>query len=319
MISIQSTTHLLLGTWFLFAHPAEARGLSSYAFFSHDSDDDTLLLKSFMPVQQGGLGCFTGYYPIAGGGYVSGNNNYGDKEKAQFFSLKAMEKAPPAMLNGVLARIAYKTVAQADATARILVYRPDSSGFSPGELMGASDPVLLSELPTDGQLSSFLFGQGLPLNGDSFFVSLELPTQAGDTLVLQSTNDLCRQQPHWSWERWADGTWHSLLNSWMLDIDLALFPFGMFNPLIGMEEAGLSVAFHVSYLPAAAAAFVHLQQPEPNAEVCVLDAAGRSVVPEQRLTGPLHVIDCRALPNGLYLVRLRSAASQQCRPLVILR
>src|SRR6186713_2841794 len=50
---------------------------------------DTIVPVSFIPANQGGLGCFTGYVSTDSG-YVTGNNQYGDQEKAQFYGLSHM-------------------------------------------------------------------------------------------------------------------------------------------------------------------------------------------------------------------------------------
>src|SRR5438477_12145131 len=50
---------------------------------------DTIVPASFIPANQGGLGCFTGIY-FSDSGYVTGNNAYGYLEKAQFLDLAPM-------------------------------------------------------------------------------------------------------------------------------------------------------------------------------------------------------------------------------------
>ncbi len=70
---------------------------------------DTILPLSFIPASEGGLGCFTGIYSSPDSGYVTGNNQYGDLEKAQFFALSQMGYADSGSLQSVLVKFSYKT------------------------------------------------------------------------------------------------------------------------------------------------------------------------------------------------------------------
>ncbi|MCS6991613.1 MAG: T9SS type A sorting domain-containing protein [Chitinophagales bacterium] len=281
--------------------------------------EDTLRLKSFVPVQQGGLGCFLGYYAAPAGGYVTGNNVYGDREKAQFFSLQALGYATPAELERVLIRVVYKTIAHPDATVQILVYGKSPASSSPGELLAISDPIMLSELPTNGELSSFGFAAPVQLQGDSFFVSLQLPVQSGDTVVLQSTDNGCRQFPHWSWERWADGTWHTLLHSWVLDVDLAIFPVGTFNALVGFEKADDSNWVRVFYSTHEDAIVIQLAKAGQKARMQIRSATGTPCLSDQIISHNPHVLSVRSLPNGIYLVVVETEECRSIHRLAVVR
>jgi hypothetical protein len=69
---------------------------------------DTVTPVSFIPANEGGLGCFTGIYNAPDTGYVSGNNQYGDLAKAQFYSLSQMGYGRPATIQSVVVSFGLK-------------------------------------------------------------------------------------------------------------------------------------------------------------------------------------------------------------------
>jgi hypothetical protein len=115
------------------------------------------------------------------------------------------------------------------------VYAVDTPDFRPGAIIALSNPVNLTAVKTDGSTTMFTFPAPLTLT-DSFFVGLDLPIFTGDTIAIVTTHDDCVGFSNWSWEKWADGTWHSLLNSWVLDVDLAIFPVMDLPYNVGIEN-----------------------------------------------------------------------------------
>lgn len=306
--------YLMAALW----EPAKAKGNAAIAL----GTDDTLVLKSFQPVQQGGLGCFLGYYPAEGGGYVTGNNVYGDREKAQFFSLPALGYEPQFVLYGVLARFTYKTVANPATVVQVHVYEADTAAFRPGALRVTSNSLTLAEVAADGTLTYFNLPAAETFSDqDTFFVSLELPASSGDTLVLQSTQDGCRQLPLGAWERWADGTWHAMVHSWMLDFDLALFPVGEFSLLSsnGMT-ASVPETLQVSYVPGADAAVIRFEAlGHAPARLSLIQSNGMVVqrmpiVPQQPV-----ILNCSRFTPGCYLVAVCHDKGILYKPLCIVR
>ena len=184
---------------------------------------DTVMPISFIPQNEGGLGCFTGVYHAPDSGYVSGNNKYGDLDKAQFYILSKMGFGSPGTIQQVAVYFGLKTLSAFPGAIYVSVYDVDTSGFQPGNVLASSLPINLTDLNTGGLPSVFTLP--LPVSvKDSFFVSVVLPQTNGDTVAIVSTLDECTAFSAWSWERWSNGTWHSLVNSWILDVDLAIFP-----------------------------------------------------------------------------------------------
>jgi hypothetical protein len=284
---------------------------------------DTLLPLSFVPGNEGGLGCFTGYYNSPDSGYVSGNNQYGDVEKAQFFSLTQMGYRKGAVIQSVLMRFAYKAIQVAEENIFAKIWSCDSGFIHPKELLAASNPVSIGAVSTDGATTIFTFAEPVTVT-DSFFVSIQLPLLIGDTVVLQSTDDDCVASPGYSWEQWNDGTWHAIINSWVLNIDLAVFPVAEVELLSGINDPANDFSFFL--YPSPANDFVHIEMGRHTADsdmraMEIRNAAGRlmkTVNADEKNFRFDHPISTKELPNGLYFLSFYMENRQFVKPLMVL-
>lgn len=177
---------------------------------------DTLLPKMFA------LDCFAPtLYNSSNGGYVVGTNGYSDQEKAQRF-----DGCDISSISGVGFWIGGKTVGANDSI-HAKVYSVTVAG-APGTLLGTSLPVAFSDIDTNFNLldtmSFFHFASPIATSNEDFFISLEVSGGAGDTLGIVTSADPCSFNVGYSYEKWSDGTWHSLAIAWPLDLDLFVFP-----------------------------------------------------------------------------------------------
>ncbi len=282
---------------------------------------DTIKPLSFIPQNDGGLGCFTGVYSATDSGYVAGNNKYGDLEKAQFYNLSQMGFGTPATVNSVIVFFGLKTLSAAPTDIFVRVYDADSLGVNPGNLLATSNALNLTSVNTDGLGTAFTFPAPVGV-GNSFFVSVVLPQQNGDTLALLSTLDDCTAFSGWSWELWSNGTWHTLLNSWILDIDLAIFlvmdlPFN-----IGIEESegiGSTLLFPN---PSSGFAFLKIDLiTASKVGVKIFDNYGRLIISENQgfLQPGTHKVDLNFsdMENGVYQVVVEAGGGRVCKPVII--
>lgn len=276
---------------------------------------DTVKAASFIPQNDGGLGCFTGIYPAPDSGYVTGNNKYGDLQKAQFFSLHQMGRTAPGILQNVQVQAGVKS-AVAGSQVFVYVYDVDTGGFWPGNLLAVSNPVGIGDIDITGQVSTFTFA--LPVTvGDSFFVSVLLPPNAGDTMAILSTVNDCRAYSGWSWEQWSNGTWHSLVNSWILDVDLAIFPVIDLPFNVGISNIS-STAISGTLFPNPAmeqTKFTYQVTKAGTVAITLMDEMGKIIQQSNRgyvdAGTFVETINVRNLPAGFYLVSIRSGNLQQ--------
>lgn len=279
---------------------------------------DTILPPSFIPASEGGLGCFTGIYASPDSGYVTGNNQYGDLEKAQFYSLSQLGYADTGALQSVLVSFSYKTQNASPENIDVRIYGVDSTGAMPGNLLATSESLNLSAINTSGY-TQFIFNTPVQV-GDSFFVSVQLPDSTGDTLVILSTADNCVAHSGWSWEKWSNQTWHSILNSWILNIDLAVFPVVTLPEVSGISQA---TSNEFSLFPNPANSYFTIAQQgnfERIESMSLFDSQGKlmSEIKPTSNSGSTVNFNCTEFPEGLYTLLIHNAHSYNRVKLLII-
>jgi hypothetical protein len=143
-------------------------------------------------------------------GYLSGNNSYGDLEKAEQFSGPVGSQ-----LTGAYFGFGYDRVKSADSslTVTINAYDATGTGGSPGNTI-ATTTVTLRQIAAAVHSNSLLFvsfGSPPTLTASTYFISVVLPT-TGDTIAL-----LTNQQNSYDglgWEKWNDNSWNSYTSAY---------------------------------------------------------------------------------------------------------
>jgi len=275
---------------------------------------DTIKPLSFVPVNEGGLGCFTGYYNSPDSGYVSGNNSYGDLEKAQFFSLTQMGFAKNALVQNVLVRFSYKALGPQPEYIYARIYDCDSGLIVPRNLLSTTSGIVLSTIQANGEGILFTFPEPVAVT-DSFFISVQLPAFGGDTIVIQSTDDDCVSQKGWSWEMWDNGTWHSIVNSWVLNIDLAIFPVAEVETLSGISRVNNS-RLSVFPNPASDRCIISVAHPSSDSRILLEDLSGRVVSDLGKVKNENTLLNLTSAPDGFYFILVQNesgfARTQLC-------
>lgn len=167
-------------------------------------------------------------YPLAGtkalytaddGGYVTGNNLYGDLAKANYYATNSTIS-----LTGVL--FDFAIAVGGDPTIEIAIW--DNSGLnnSPGSII-SSHTINLNEIKNDvlNEQMTFISFDTPVLLTTSFYAGFVLPTVVGDTLAVYSNTD-GDTNPGIAWEMWSDGTWLPINSNdtWSRDIAMSVFP-----------------------------------------------------------------------------------------------
>lgn len=185
-------------------------------------------------------------------GFVSGNNCYGDLEKAEFFAPSTYTQVQPAQfITGVIV-LFYKNGnvgTGGSSTGRVDMKIYDGNGTSgPGTAvatvtanlgmitsgtpttnvtycgdpnLGYSQPIILpykyNFTTPVGPLSS--------VTPNGFFASVVLPTTSGDTAVIFN-NTIDSNPTNTMWEKWNTGTWYAYdnSNSWGISLNGAILP-----------------------------------------------------------------------------------------------
>ncbi|PKP12160.1 MAG: hypothetical protein CVU09_01315 [Bacteroidetes bacterium HGW-Bacteroidetes-4] len=236
------------------------------------------------------------FYLANDGGYLAGNNVYGDKEKAEFFNKQ--EFLPLNVISG--ARIAFAYASGNDNELIELKVISESFGF-PGNYLG-STYASLGEIKNKADKEWVYFGFEPPIEViGSVFLSVVLPQNPGDTVALMTVE---KASVNTAWEYNADNKWYPYSNpdfSW--DISLA--------HLIAMEIGRFtSIDHNVKFKnelvvypnPANEQVTIETQQKEIKS-VVLIDGLGRIVsIGNFSLYHNRAQFDVSRLNKGIYIV-----------------
>jgi PKD repeat protein len=174
---------------------------------------DTLVTPSFIDT----CGSFETYTFPNCQGYLTGNNVYGHLEKAGRF------KAAGGSGKTVSTILVYAiTMAGTTNPTYMKLYAVNPSTLAPSTLLGTSNPVALSNI-NPALVTAYTFPSPVLVPND-FYVSVVLPTNTADTLVVISNSASCSSSDSTAWELWNDGTWHSFNSAYAFNTDLYILP-----------------------------------------------------------------------------------------------
>lgn len=154
-------------------------------------------------------------------GYVAGNNIYGDKAKADFFT----NPAPYSYITGAAFYFSKAIFTSPSSMATIAVWDNTGASGTPGATPIATKAVPISSLLTAGAASVIYFNSPVYVSAD-FYLGVILPTNTGDTVAIY-TNQINSININSAWEQWSDNTWHDFPSGWGSSVKLnhAIFAF----------------------------------------------------------------------------------------------
>ncbi|MEW6467942.1 MAG: T9SS type A sorting domain-containing protein [Bacteroidota bacterium] len=269
----------------------------------------------------------------AGGGYVTGNNGYGDKQKAQSF----LVTGPALTIYGNIMWFGAKEVTSGNPNSNIKVriYNMNGTGTTsagtgqpaPNTVL-LSDQVLITAVDTSSNLSlAYIHTFSAPTFVSSdFAVGFDVTGLApGDTIGMVNSPDGEAGAPDQSWDQWSDNTWHSYFeaNNWNLNCDQGQFP--IVDMQSGIEEMGFLNGVKVATYPNPATDKVsityELMNDAKKVEIKILDATGKviAVINEGEKCAGQHKVDIDAttLAAGTYYVTLQAGNGKMAVALVI--
>ena len=196
---------------------------------SNSNGSDTETKNAYIHVVEQTMECDTLNYPLSGtatlytsinGGYVLGNNGYGDLAKAQYFTL-------PSGYDNLTALFFWFGVVKDGGNGTQVTFKVwDENNGTLGNVLGTAT-VSLSDIKDNfdnNYMTAILFDPPINLTGD-FFAGVILPTGSGDTLALVSNTDGDATPPNVAWEQFSDGSWYAVndQSSWGINIAAGIF------------------------------------------------------------------------------------------------
>lgn len=247
---------------------------------------------------------FTLYTVQNNGGYVTGTNSYGDKEKGTLFY-----SATPVTVNSVLPAFALKSN-NVGGSLRARVYSIDTTATTYHDFfneVAVSSPVSIANVDTSTSslaLTDFSFPTP-PVVSGFYGVSVEV-ANGGDVVAMWSTTDTCGFGL--AFEKWDNDSIYNLSAAWG-GLDLELYMFVVTDNTVGAEENSLnSSSVNVYPNPANARLMVSFEAfRNENVEVAVMDIQGRVVMTESHNanSGRNEIeLNTEALSNGAYFYNI---------------
>jgi hypothetical protein len=249
-------------------------------------------------------------YQSPNGGYAFGNNGYGDKAKAQAFSLDNSF-----VIRDVLLKFGAVVFNSGDSSSSVIVNIYNSGGpgvtlFSINDSIAPDSVVATVHVPVyqlvinDYSVADFNAETIVFQANERFFVSLEFDSLAvGDTLGLLSTTDGDASTTINAWELTSDNDWVVVAQnsySWDLNVDFAIFPRVDVNDPAGIDDHSLIKS--IAVYPNPCTDFVELRNLDHqslNGTLSIYSVSGE-VVLTQSVQSRSDRIDVRNLASGLY-------------------
>ncbi|OPZ98173.1 MAG: hypothetical protein BWY70_01296 [Bacteroidetes bacterium ADurb.Bin408] len=244
------------------------------------------------------LPCFDSLTYYGGAfGYVSGNNNYGDKEKAQKYV-----NPGTGTVSSVLVYALAKTTT---GTSSVKIYDINPTTKAPNTSLGQSTPVALSAVVVNN-VTPYNFTTPVSFNGD-FACSVVLPTGATDTLVIVTTKNNCYSNDSLTWEMQSDNLWYSFETQWGLGgvglkVDMVIFPVVQ----LALGQTPIAEDNLISIYPNPANDFINIAAVNKVEKVSVYNTMGQLV----NVIEPNENImkyDISNLQTGFYILQVQTA------------
>lgn len=269
--------------------------------------------------------CDTVRFPLSGeityyylmqpeSGYVTGNNSYKDKVKAEYFS--TFETG--SFITGIVAEFA---VAKSHSNPDVVFGIWDNTGTNgkPGVMVAlASKP--LNSIVSDVQyerITTVTFQEPYPVNGP-YYVGVVLPQNLGDTVALW-----CRKHVEGysgtAWDQWSDGRWFAFSDpsNWgnSMLTTMTLHPIvckttGISEP----SDAGVAIS------PNPSTGVINIKRWKSSEMVSmnIYSAEGKMVY-SRAFPGAVtdYNIDLGILPRGIYYMALRDSRHNHLSKLIL--
>ncbi|MFO8087874.1 MAG: T9SS type A sorting domain-containing protein [Bacteroidales bacterium] len=257
------------------------------------------------------------------GGYIAGTNDYGDFAKAQQFPVSNGYN-----LEGFLIYVGAKEIVSGADDVTGIVYAMDGSGTStagtvagPGTVLDQVTLNMDTDVDTTG-LTPVVLNAPIPMWND-YALALDF-ANIDDTLgIIHSDDQDPQANTEFAWEQWSDGAWHTMMEAWGFQIDLAFFPV-IDNSTTDINEHDFVNGIRMETYPNPAVDVVNLDyqiQSAANVTVQVLDMSGKIVKTEelgQKEAGQYKAtFSVNNLDAGMYFYMLEADGKRLAKRMMI--
>ena len=283
--------------------------------------------------------------PSVSGGYVCGNNNYGDKQKAQIFTNTLGNVKVEGAIIWFRAK-KHDTTSAVSSSSKIQVSECSLNGggttntgyitTAPGTV-NAIENILFSDIDTG---STYLTGANTIIfaapatTSTDFAISVDFSTLAiKDTVGMISSSQPVAGPPgdamgsEKAWEQWNTGAWHTIRQVWGLDIDLFIWALVENEPL-GVQETGYINGARLSQNKPNPVSITdnttinyELENMTENVSILIFDVSGRVIKRyDEGNKSPGRysiVVDVSELNSGIYYYTLTTGKGGIAKKMIV--
>ncbi|MBU0765385.1 MAG: T9SS type A sorting domain-containing protein, partial [Bacteroidetes bacterium] len=284
---------------------------------------DTETKAGYITVLDQPAGCdtvtnFTGtptLYTTGQGGYLAGNNGYGDLSKAEYFDNLQDYTSLDATLIGF--------GAATGTSSTITINVRSESGGSPGAVIGSAT-IPISTIVTNvgnSELTTVDFNPDISLSG-AFFIEVVLPTAAGDTVAIV-TNVSGEATTNTGWETWDNGTWYAYDDgsSWGIALNHLWYAV-VCTGGVGISSEAMSTKVSVFPNPSTGEVYIYLGNANvDNANIKVYSLFGKviSEINRTEMAENMLNLDFSTLSNGMYVIHIETPSGKVVKKVTITR
>lgn len=253
---------------------------------------------------------FTGtptIYGAQGGGYVTGNNNYGDIAKGMRFN-SANGLANGGSISNVLL---WAPIKNDNGGSFIVKIHEFGTTTTLGPVLG-SVTIPLSSVDTT-LATGYAMAGGLPYNVNATFstpvaipaskdvlVMVYLPTTAGDTIALVSntSGDWANAATH-TFEIWSDNSLNDFASAWQGGVNVAMAIFPVVNFVAGVEENTITASVYPN--PANDVLNINLSSNATSVSIIGMDG---KVISTEAINANTAAVNVSNLVAGVYFYEI---------------
>lgn len=247
-------------------------------------------------------------------GWISGHNSFGDDAKCeQFEGWVSGVEYEVLTLFGVEIYFAKAYDATGSSTVRVSVWNDNGSFNSEPTTLITSEDFPISQITTgnpevvDPTYISFSNPPSwYPLNGDKYYVGIELSYGVNQDSVAIYTNTDDPSNNQTSWEKWSDGTWHQMYaqDSWGKNVNFLIMP-DLCTQIVGVQEND-NVNNDINVYPNPTTGLINIEF-ENGEFLEVYNLLGEVVLNETIAADQFLVsLDLTDNPNGVYFVSIKT-------------
>jgi PKD repeat protein len=259
------------------------------------------------------------YYMIAGKGYVTGNNSYGDKAICDFFETTQTNL----VITGMICEFSKaRQAAGNNEKIPVRIWNADASTGKPGTVL-ATDTILLSTLVNDvanAKVTNIDFKNPVS-TAASFSMGIMLPVIQGDTVCFWSTST-GKLPVNTTWIQQSNNEWESAKTLWTPNggpdfiISTAIYP--KICLLEGTDETVIPIPFAVWPNPASdVISIVNQQSNSTFTTYAITDMNGKEFLKGDITDSISTLVDISTLKPGIYIIQFIGKSSIYSTKLVV--